>query len=196
MMPVQWNASERGAHFEPGEAFGTSGLFAEAENATADALSRPVRMNKEGANPGGVHAWIEERIVSSRPVIAAIRGSSARPPAAANEPLRIGDRLHSEVRAVRDELRVEPKPGTQRSFALRGGVVLRLQAAHRRFDERNEPGCVAGNCEAETEMGDIPHGNILRRMVLALGAVPRAIRYNHRLEQFCAPAASALRASS
>src|SRR5260370_25074134 len=79
----QRRASERRAHFKAREASTFRGILAGGEEEAADAASRPVRMNEEGANLCGIAARVEQIIVAVGPLVGAVQSLAFAPAAAA-----------------------------------------------------------------------------------------------------------------
>ena len=89
--------------FEPGVA---RGAFAQVEDQAADATAGKIRMRVHRAHAGGVRRDVEQRgIALGGGVIAAIERGAAGPAATARQPALL---LDEEIRAVRDQLRVQP----------------------------------------------------------------------------------------
>src|SRR5260370_41529947 len=75
-------AGQCGAHLEAGEASGLCCDLACIEEKGADAVARPVGMNKEGADFGGVLTRGEEVVVPIGPLVGAVEGFAFAPAAA------------------------------------------------------------------------------------------------------------------
>lgn len=156
---------QRRSHFEAKKSRGPRGILAGFEDPGPNAAPRPVRVNEEGADLRSVASGIEERILPTGPVIAAVK-CFAFAPATTPDNYRLGglvllrseldtDGLSfgDEIRSVGDQLAVHSEYGLERAFDLGRGIVLRLQAAHRRIDQRAQSWNVRGNGEAEVDFG-------------------------------------------
>src|SRR5215472_10108975 len=73
---------QRCAHFVAAEACGVGGLFASLENSASNALSRPVRVYKEGTNLGGIVLRIQQSVLPACPMITAVKSFAFAPSAA------------------------------------------------------------------------------------------------------------------
>src|SRR2546425_10787765 len=71
--------------------------------------------------------------------------------ASARDGISLGFRY--DIRSVRDELTIDAKNGLERALDLRLRIVLRLQSAHRHFDQFTQDGNVFGNSEPEMNVG-------------------------------------------
>ena len=152
MPPVQRDSRQRRAHLEAREACRPRSFFAQSENVAADSLSRPVWMDKEGPNSRGICAWVEHRIVTPWPMIAPVRCLSPRPSTAGRKRCRIGHRLNGIVRPVRDQLRVQAEPCTQRALNLGSRVFLGPKSSNGRVNQCGQARDIRRNSETEAQM--------------------------------------------
>jgi hypothetical protein len=154
----QLGAGEGRAHLEKSEAGGFGGVFAGLEKKSPDSLSRPIGMNKEGADFGGVVVRIKKIVHAMSPAIAAEERFAFAPAAAADYAGRgsSGGRraleLCNQVSAVGDELAVDPEDGFQRAINLFESVVVDLQTADRSFNKDAHFGDVGGSGGADVEL--------------------------------------------
>jgi len=95
-------------------------------------------MDEEGTNFCGVTLRIEESVLASRPMVAAVERLTPAPAAAAD-----GDRQGScrpsfcdEIRFVRNELTINAEDALECAINLTGSVFLRLQLPYRGVNER------------------------------------------------------------
>ena len=163
VVAVEGDAGEGGSHLEAGEAFGLGGLFAELEDAGADAAAGPGGVYEEGADFGGVGARIEEGVVAVGAVVGAVWSFAARPAAAGGEIADGGEAVgvgavfgsgwdfDSEVGLVGNEMGIEAEPGADGLFDLGWGVVAGLEATDGGLDEGAEVGDVGGGGESVEE---------------------------------------------
>src|SRR5205085_687241 len=113
--------------FKAAEAGCLCSAFAGLEQKCANAAARPVWMNEEGADLGGIVIRIEQVVVPIGPLIGAVQSFSLAPSTARDDFLvreRFrGTIFHNEIGAVGDELRVDAENTGQRTFSLRESVV-------------------------------------------------------------------------
>src|SRR6267142_5416321 len=139
---------QRRTHFVSRESCRSRGRFAGFQNHSADALPRPGRMDEERANLRGIVKGIEKLVFSARPAVTAIQSLALAPAAATDNQTRgsvilwfmalTSARycLRDEVRPVGNQLAIHSKNGLERTFNLRRRIIVRLQAAYGRSDER------------------------------------------------------------
>lgn len=150
---VERDTSERGTHFEAGEAGGFGGVFAGFEEECAEAAASPIRMDEDGADFCGVVVGIQEFGFADGGVVGAKESFAFAPAAAGDDGFCIfgsfgfGD----EVGLVGDELCIEAEDSAEGAFDLRGSVVSRLEDADGRFDEGVERWDVGWSGEADME---------------------------------------------
>src|SRR6266581_32626 len=164
-------ASQRRTHLIPSKPSGSRRIFASLQDHAADSSARPIGMDEESANFCRIAKGIQQSILASRPVIAAVKGLALAPAAATNDHacgLRVfcasafecaGLGLRHNVRSVGDELAIDAKDGFERAFHLRWSVVLRLQSAHGRFDQCSQNRNIFGESEAEVNVCSRHHSN-------------------------------------
>jgi hypothetical protein len=115
-------------------------------------------MNEEGANFGSVVLRVEQDRLAARPLVAAIKGFSFAPAAAAYDDWRpsrwlrgrvardhIRFFLRDEIGSVGDELSIHAIHRRQGALNLGWSVVPRLQSANRGVDQRSQYWNVCGN---------------------------------------------------
>src|SRR5258705_14005507 len=109
-------------------------------------------MNEERANLRGIPQGVQRQILASGPLVAPVE-CLALAPAAASDDHRARSRVlfsntsdtfsrgfRHDVCPVGDELAIHAKNSFERALDLGGGVILRLQATHRRIDQLTENG--------------------------------------------------------
>src|SRR6266850_7097738 len=148
---------QRRTHLVSRESLRSRGRFAGFQNHSADALPRPGRMDEKRANLCGIVKRIEKLVFSARPAIAAIERLTFAPAAATDDETRgsvirwfialTSARccLRDEIGSVGNQLAIHPKNGLERTLDLRRRVILRLQAAYGRIDERLQNRNIAGD---------------------------------------------------
>src|SRR5262249_27320077 len=133
---VEWDARERGSHFETGKAGGAGGRFAGFEDLAADAAASEIGMDEKGADFGGVGFGIEQFGFSYVRSVGAKEGLAFAPAAAAGQEVRAaGASFGDEVGSIGNQLRVESEYGAQGACDLFGSVVVTLERADGGFNE-------------------------------------------------------------
>ena len=93
-------------------------------------------MYKERPDPGVIPSRIEQAIFAPRSTVAPEKRLALAPSAAAGDrPLPLRHGLQTELRPVRDELRVHSEHGSESAFPLRHGIIGSLQRADRSLDQ-------------------------------------------------------------
>ena len=80
----EFGPGEGGAHLEACKARGTGGIFTSLKELAAHPLPRPVRVDEEGANLGGIALRVKQSILASGPMVAAVERFAFAPAAAAD----------------------------------------------------------------------------------------------------------------
>src|SRR5216683_6825728 len=164
-------AGQRCPHLVASKPSGPRRIFASLQDHAADSAARPIGMDEESANFCRIVKRIQQRILATSPVIAAVKGLALAPTAATNDHA-CGSRvfcasafecaglgLRHDICSVGDELAIDAKDGFERAFHLRLGVVLGLQSAHGRFDQCSQNGNIFGGSEAEVNVCSRHHSN-------------------------------------
>ncbi len=124
---IKWNAGEGGAHFEARKASGAGGGFAGLENFGADAASRPVWMDEESADLGGVGCGIEKIWFADESMVAAEECFAMAPSSATDDYSCTGrSGFGDKIGAVGDQLRVEAEKCAECAVDLFGCVIVFL----------------------------------------------------------------------
>ena len=100
--------------------------LAPLEDGPTDPLPRPVGVDEESADPGGVPRRVEQ-LRSPPGLRVAPEERRVAAPAAAPDDSAVG--LRHEIRAVGDELAVHPEGAAERGLDLVGGVVAPREPA-------------------------------------------------------------------
>src|ERR1700731_941825 len=144
------------AHFKARETGQAGSGFAGIQQQSANALARPLGMNKERANFCGVFCRIKQVVAALSPAAPAIQCFAFPPPAARNDDWALariqGDCLNQQIRLVGDELTIYAEYRSERAVNLRRRVIVGLQPAHGRIDQLAQHGDVRAdgrpNCES------------------------------------------------
>src|SRR5258706_6781040 len=156
--------SERCPHLIASKPGGARRIFASLQDHAADSAARPIGMDEKSANLCRIAKRVQQRILASRPMIAAVESLAFTPAAASdNNPFgwgvlcsraldsgRLG--LRYDIRPVGDELAIDAKNGFERALDLCRRVVLRLQSADGRFDQFAQNGNIFRDSKAEVDV--------------------------------------------
>ena len=132
---VQPDTRQRGHQFELRESRGARIRLAAIENGAPEPAARMRRIDEASADPGGIDARIEQRLVAVSARITAEQRTPAAPPAARHDLLLVGD--DDKVGPVVNEGRVDAERPAQRTLDLGRRVVRGTELADR---ARNEIG--------------------------------------------------------
>lgn len=141
---IEGNTWESCHHFSSGEARCEGLSFATVKDRPADTLSSRVRVNEEGAYPGWMSCWIEQRRVPRFSVVARpVKCLPPAPSAASHNPIA---ELGNKIRTVLDQLMIHPEHGPDRELDLRIGVNALRETAYRIRDQFPDSFDVGGTC--------------------------------------------------
>jgi hypothetical protein len=132
---VQPDTRQGGHQFEPRESEGARIRLAALENGAPEPAARVRRIDEASADPGGIDARIERRLVAVSARITAEQRAPTAPPAARHDLLLVAD--DDEVGSVVNEGRVDAERPAQRTLDLGRRVVRGTELADR---ARNEIG--------------------------------------------------------
>src|SRR5262249_18950789 len=113
-----------------------------------DAAPRPIRMNEEGTDAGGVKFWIKPGVVLSRDVVAAEQSLALAPAATSGH---LGVALGDEVSTVVDELAIDAEAVAEGGFNLGRRIAL-SESAGGGGDQPIEGRDVVEGSEAEDDL--------------------------------------------
>src|SRR5215218_9578492 len=125
-------AGERGHQLESREPFGCGSRLAKRQDESTHATAGVGWIRIHGANARRLDCWVEQVTVTTRRLVAAVEG---RPPAPATAAGDVGVRLDDEVRAVIDQLGVDPhdRPaGSDLGVVEKRPLQLRDRLVHQR----------------------------------------------------------------
>src|SRR5713101_8103632 len=130
--PVEFDSRQCRHQLQRLKASGFGFGFTDIQNRPRNSLPRMLRMNEEGANPGGFGFGIEFGCVTSLILVAAKQRPSLTPTAAANQlAIIIGD----EISPIENQIRIDAKNRFDGAFDLLFGIVGAAQATRGGNDE-------------------------------------------------------------
>ena len=158
------------------------GSLAFAQDAHADAASRPLRMHEERTDARRLARRVEQRVLARlAPLVAAEQRLALAPAAATDDRAGV---LDHEIRAIGDELPIDGEHGPQRAIDLRRGVVGCLQLPRRQRDQRLERGNVAPLRDAQRKTHPAVSA---RRAAWRFSPPPSASPRKSRRSDLCPP---------
>src|SRR5580704_16590103 len=94
------------------------------------ALSRPLRMHKDGPDFCRIGLWIKKCILTIRSMVAAKQRFPVAPPPASDDQPRLLNGFSHKIRSVFNELCIQAKRVSKCSLDLRGGIIILLESAN------------------------------------------------------------------
>jgi len=125
-------------------------LFTAPEDERAESTAGVIGVDEDGADLCGVGGRIEEGSFAAGAVVTAEEGAAIAPAATAGDKAGVVRRLGDEVGTVFDELGIEAERVAERTFDLRGRVVMLLQRANRLLNQRAQSGDVSGRGDTDS----------------------------------------------
>ncbi len=112
---IKRHTGERGSHFKTAKTCFDGSMLTMRQQLRTEAAPRPCRMHEKGANLCCICLWIEKCIIANHVCIAAAKSLAATPSSTGHDltfvPRNFRRGFDDEIRAIRDQLRIEREDG-------------------------------------------------------------------------------------